>query len=61
MLLKREKRRSCVDAFYAEAIRRNLCLERITAAIKDLDNVELNLASRIREKELLEQVLDNLT
>lgn len=39
-------------------IRRFLGLERITAAIKDLDNVELILAGRVRDKELLDQLLE---
>ena len=43
---------------YTGAIERNFGLERIITAIKDLDNVELNIAGRIRDKELLDQLLE---
>jgi glycosyltransferase involved in cell wall biosynthesis len=55
---KGKKEDHMLKLVYAGAIRRNFGLERISAAIKDLDNVELVLAGRIRDKDLLDQLLE---
>jgi glycosyltransferase involved in cell wall biosynthesis len=55
---KGKKEDRVLKLVYAGAIRRHFGLERITAAIKDLDNVELILAGRIRDKELLDKLLE---
>jgi glycosyltransferase involved in cell wall biosynthesis len=55
---KGKKEDTVLTLVCAGHIRRYLGLERITAAIKDLDNVELILAGRIRDKELLDQLLE---
>jgi glycosyltransferase involved in cell wall biosynthesis len=55
---KRKKEDHVLTLVYTGAVHRNLGLERITAAIKDLDNVELNIAGRIRDKELVDQLLE---
>lgn len=50
-----QPKRYCIPSF-CRSNQRNPGLERITAATKDLVNVEFNLAGRIRDKELLDQL-----